>query len=178
MSRPASDRNGSRRDPSPRPNPLTHQVLRLLWREHRISRAEIARRCGLSRSTVTEIMDELLPTGLVAEVGVGRSRGGRPPIVLEFQYDAACILGVEMGAAHLSVALTDLNGTVQAWEHQLHPVRTDPEGTRALIRELGDSCLGAVAGVAPSFDVTSAVPPPVTNTRPSATVTTAGSDEA
>ncbi len=128
------------------PNALAHTVLRMLWDQHRISRAEIARRTGLSRSTVTEIVDELLPTGLVAEVGVGPSRGGRPPIVLEFNYQAGCILGVDMGAAHVAVALMDLRGEILAWQHRSHAVRSDPDGTRALIAELCAACLAAKPG--------------------------------
>ena len=131
---------------APRIGALAQSVLRLIWQEHRISRAEIARSRGLSRSTVTEIVDELLPTGLVAEVGVGPSRGGRPPIVLEFNYDAGCILGVDLGAAHIAVALIDLRGNVLAWQHRLHPVRTDPEGSRALMAELCAQCLAAKPG--------------------------------
>ncbi len=138
--------NGARRADQSRPSALEQSVLRLIWHEHRISRAEIARRTGLSRSTVTEIVDELLPTQLISEVGVGPSRGGRPPIVLEFNYDAACILGVDMGAAHVAVALTNLHGEVLAWRHEFHAVRTDPEGTRALISELCGSCLADVPG--------------------------------
>ena len=138
--------NGARRADQSRPSALEQSVLRLIWHEHRISRAEIARRTGLSRSTVTEIVDELLPTQLISEVGVGPSRGGRPPIVLEFNYDAACILGVDMGAAHVAVALTNLRGEVLAWRHEFHSVRTDPEGTRALISELCGSCLADVPG--------------------------------
>jgi predicted NBD/HSP70 family sugar kinase len=130
----------------PQPNPLPHHVLRLIWRERRISRADIARRTGLSRSTVTEIMDELLLTGLVAEVGVGPSQGGRPPIVLEFNDDAGCILGVDMGAAHIAVALIDLRGRVLAWQHVLHPVRKDPAGTRARIVEMCTACISEVPG--------------------------------
>jgi predicted NBD/HSP70 family sugar kinase len=127
----------------PRTNGLSEQVLRLIWQERRISRADIARRTGLSRSTVTEAVDVLLPTGLVAETGVGPSRGGRPPIVLAFDDTAGLLLGVDMGAAHVAVALTDLRGQVLAWEHRLHPVRTDPDGTRALIGELCAACLAA-----------------------------------
>ena len=56
---------------------LKDSVLRLIWREHQISRAEISRQLDLSRSTVTEIIKELLPTGLIAEVGSGESSGGR-----------------------------------------------------------------------------------------------------
>ena len=68
---------------------LVNAVLHLIWEQREISRAEIARRTGLSRSTVSELVTELLSTKLIAEVGVGASRGGRRPIVLEFEDDAA-----------------------------------------------------------------------------------------
>jgi len=97
----------------------------------------------LSRSTVSDIVGGLLPGGLVAEVGAGASRGGRRPIVLEFQDDHCAILGIEMGAAHVAVALTDLRGRILAWSERRHPVRSDPKGTRALLAELCDECLEA-----------------------------------
>ncbi|MFT5783899.1 MAG: putative NBD/HSP70 family sugar kinase [Candidatus Krumholzibacteriia bacterium] len=134
---------GLRRSDPSRPRPLADTVLRMIWEQKRISRAEIARLAGLSRSTVSEIIAEILPTGLVSEIGEGPSRGGRRPIVLEFRDDACVILGVEMGAAHVAVALTDLRGNVVAWETQGHPVRTDPKGTRLLIAELCTKCLAS-----------------------------------
>jgi predicted NBD/HSP70 family sugar kinase len=146
MRRGSSVDLGTRRAEPGRPNGLSRGVLRLIWQERRISRAEIARRTGLSRSTVTEVVDALLVTGLVSEVGVGPSRGGRPPIVLEFDDAAGCLLGVDMGAAHVAVALTDLRGQVLAWEHHAHPVRTDPEGTRKRIAELCARTLAAQPG--------------------------------
>jgi len=121
--------------------PLAEEILRLIWKEREISRAEISRRLDVSRSTVSEIVGALLPKGLVAEVGTGPSRGGRRPIVLRFQDDAHTILGIEMGATHVQVALTNLRGQVIAVEHQDHPVRSDPEGARRLIAELCDACL-------------------------------------
>lgn len=124
-----------------RPRPLADSVLRLIWREQRISRAEIARRAELSRSTVSEIVGTLLPTGLVSEIGTGPSQGGRRPIVLEFRDDACWILGIELGATHVAVGLTDLRGHVLAWDQRDHPVRDDPAGTRALMIELSDACL-------------------------------------
>jgi len=136
-------RRGGSAPPPPEPptRPHARAVIRLIWRERHISRAEIARRLDLSRSTVSELVGDLLATGLVAEVGAGESRGGRRPIVLEFQDDAFGILGVDMGAAHVAVALTDLRGQVLAWEERSQDVRGDPAGTRALIGELADACL-------------------------------------
>ncbi len=121
---------------APKYRPLADSVLRLIWEQREISRAEIARRAGLSRSTVSDIVSSLLPTGLVVEAGSGPSSGGRRPIVLQFQDQVLHILGVEMGAAHVAVVLTDLRCRVLHWEHRDHDVRSDPVGTRTIIAEL------------------------------------------
>ncbi|NJD10561.1 MAG: ROK family transcriptional regulator [Gemmatimonadetes bacterium] len=123
---------------------LTDSALQLIWRERRISRAEIARRASLSRSTVSVIVNELLGTGLVKETGAGQSSGGRRPIMLEFRDRARFILGVDVGATHVAVALTDLRGRVIAWRARDHAVRADPVGTRALIVALCDAALAEV----------------------------------
>ena len=158
---------GTSRGTRPRTRPLADAVLRLVWQEGRISRAEIARRAGLSRSTVSEVVASLLPTGLIAEVGTGPSIGGRRPIMLHFQDDAWCILGAEMGAAHVAVVLTDLRGRVLAWQHRSHPVRNDPEGTRLLIAELCKACLATQRGGSSRLvGIGVAVPSPVDPRQP------------
>ncbi|MGC3999341.1 MAG: ROK family transcriptional regulator [Anaeromyxobacter sp.] len=121
--------------------PHAAALLRLIWAERNISRAEIARRTELSRSTVSETVNELLVTGLVQEVGAGQSVRGRRPIVLQFQDDAFGLVGVDVGASHVGVALTNLRGQVLAWADRAHPVRTDPEGTRSLAVALIQECL-------------------------------------
>jgi predicted NBD/HSP70 family sugar kinase len=129
------------REAAPGHSPNLAEALQMIWRERRISRAEIARRTGLSRSTVSSIVSDLLQTQLVAEVGAGESHGGRRPIVLEFQDDTFRILGIDLGASHISVALTDLRGRVLHWADRAHPVRTDPRGAQAMVLQLADRCL-------------------------------------
>jgi len=145
--------------------PLADAVLRLIWTEQRISRAEIAQRLGLSRSTVSEQVEVLLASGLVAEAGIGSSRGGRRPIVLAFQDDAFDLLGVDMGASHVSVVRTDLRGHIQAVAGRSFPVQTDPEGTRACIAAL---CDAVMEGVAPErlVGIGVSVPSPVDPAHP------------
>jgi glucokinase-like ROK family protein len=143
------------------------QVLQLLWRERRISRAEIARRNDLSRSTVSEVAQALLDQRLVREVGTGASNGGRRPIVLEFRDDACFILGIDLGATHVSVALTDLRCRVLAWASESHPVRTDPHGTRALLVTLIDRVFANVKEAERRLiGIGVAVPSPVDPRRP------------
>jgi len=158
---------GLRRSDPDRPRPLADAVLRLIWQHRRVSRADIARLAGLSRSTVSEIVNEILPMGIVAESGEGPSQGGRRPIVLEFRDDACTILGVEMGAAHLTVALTDLRGRVLAHASREHPVRNDPHGTRRLIEALCRECLASpAAGERPLVGIGIAAPCPLDPSLP------------
>ena len=153
-------------DPS-RPRPLATSILRLIWDEENISRADIARRLDVSRSTVSEIVDALLPTRLVAEAGTGASSGGRRPIVLAFQYEAFSLLGVDIGASHVSVVVTDLRGRVRAWQHQEFEVHGDPEGTRQLIVKLCDACLGMIdVEAAPLLGIGVALPSPMDPRHP------------
>jgi predicted NBD/HSP70 family sugar kinase len=153
---------GQRRPEPDSLRPLANAVLRMMWQERRISRADITRKAGLSRSTVSEIVNEILPLGIVAEVGEGPSRGGRKPIVLEFQDGACVILGVEMSATHIVVIATDLRGRLLASESRAHPVRKDPVGSRQVIAELSRACMAheAVAGW-PLLGIGVAVPSPI-----------------
>lgn len=146
--------------------PAADVVLRLIWEERRISRAEIARRTGYSRSTVSEVMGDLLAGGLVAEAGTGPSRGGRRPIELEFQDDAGRILGVEMGGAHVGVLLTDLRGREVAWAEEEHAVRDDPDGTRALIARMCHELREADGPSRPLLGLGVALPCPIDPRRP------------
>lgn len=98
----------------------THIVLSLIRQEGSISRAEIAKRTQLSRSTVSNIMTELLEQGVVAEAGTGPSRVGRRPIMVNFNYQAGFVVGVDLGANHLLTLVTDLEGRVLA--EQEYPV--------------------------------------------------------
>ncbi len=150
-----------------RGRPLSHLALETIWYSQRISRADLSRRLEVSRSTASELVSDLLATKLVAEVGDGPSRGGRRPILLEFQDDEHVILGVDMGATHVAVALTNLRGRVLSWREEAHPVRADPDGTRALIARLGDACLADVPGASTALlGIGVAVPAPVDHRDP------------
>ena len=71
-------------------------ILRILWGNQRIYRAEIARITGLSQPTVMKIVDEFMERGLVNVSGKGVSSGGKPPLMLEFKWDAYYIIGVDI----------------------------------------------------------------------------------
>ena len=68
-------------------------LLHKLWYED-ISRAELSRRIGLSRSAISSIVSELLDVNLVLELGLGQSLGGRKPTILRLNEQAAYLLAV------------------------------------------------------------------------------------
>lgn len=84
-------------------------------REHgSITRADVARHTGLSRTTVGSIMDELLKEGFVREGDAQRAAfsGGRRVIPVYFNAAAGCILGVVLGRNHLTILIGDLAANV------------------------------------------------------------------
>ena len=150
-----------------RGRPLGDVVLEMIWHRRELTRAEIARITGLARSTVSEIVNTLLATGLVREWGDGPSKGGRRPILLRFEDSARTILGVDMGATHVAVMLTDLRGRMLGWVEHPFPVREDPDGTCALIADLCGRLLDARPGSRDALlGLGVAVPAPVDQETP------------
>ena len=94
-----------------------------------ISRAEIARRTALQRSTVSEIVDSLLGEGLVEEVGAGQSTGGRCPTLLALRSAGAAALGIDIAPTHTTVAASNLAGRVL--EREVFETDRDFEKTMA-----------------------------------------------
>lgn len=91
-------------------------VLNTLRTHGPLSRVAIARRTGLSRTTVSSIMEGLLEDELVREGGTQSAspQGGRRAILVHFNTEAGWALGVDMGRTHVTTLLCDLAATVRA----------------------------------------------------------------
>src|SRR4051812_6671896 len=86
------------------------RVLRLIRDGEAVTRADLARRTGLARSTVAQRVEALLAHRLVYEAGGSASTGGRPPTVLAFNRAAGVVLVADLGATHSRLAVSDLAG--------------------------------------------------------------------
>ena len=110
------------------------RVIHALRDQGLISRAEIARRTGLSRSTVSSLVADLQADGLVVERGEAGAahgtQGGRPPILLAFDASAGAAVGIDFGHSHLRVAVSDLSSRILA-ERAL-PLDTDHAAEQGL----------------------------------------------
>lgn len=91
-------------------------VLNLVRQEGHISRAEIAKRTSLSRSTVSNIINELIEAKRIYETQKGESRGGRRPILLELNYRSHCVVGIELATTFIKLLVTDLKAVI-LYEH-------------------------------------------------------------
>jgi glucokinase-like ROK family protein len=77
-----------------------------------ISRVEIARRMGLTRAAVSSIVGDLLNLGIIREAERISSGNGRPPVVLEINPEFGNIIGIDIGATHISLLLADLGARI------------------------------------------------------------------
>jgi N-acetylglucosamine repressor len=87
-------------------------VLRAIYDRSVISRAEVARMTGLTRTSVSELVNDLLREGLVEEMGRGPSTGGKAPILLRVRADGRHLIGLDLGEAAFNGAIVDLHGKI------------------------------------------------------------------
>lgn len=98
-----------------------------------ISRPELAKKTGLSRTTISILADELLRTGLVEQLGLGDSSGGRPPVILKFNPDAAYALGACMHEYDWNLVVANLDAQVQR-RLKAHIPNSSPESAIAVLK--------------------------------------------
>src|ERR671931_1260633 len=79
-----------------------------------ISRAEISRRAGISKPTVSLALESLLDAGLVREAVHDPAGPSYGALFFEPVPEAALVLGLDLGARFLRGALCDLHGEVRA----------------------------------------------------------------
>jgi predicted NBD/HSP70 family sugar kinase len=108
------------------------------------SRAELARRTGLSRSTVSTLVADLQRRGLVVERAgqfAGEGQPGRPAALLELDPKAAAAVGVDFDHDKIRVAVSDLSRSVLAEATAQHDVDHDAQGALELAAGLIEQVL-------------------------------------
>jgi glucokinase-like ROK family protein len=104
-------------------------VLKTIFSHEKISRAEIARITRLTRTTVSDIVSRLIVDGLVSEIGVGHSQGGKNPILLSLIEDSRWLIGLDLAQNQFRGAVINLRGKIR--DVATLPVN-DGEGIEAL----------------------------------------------
>lgn len=110
-----------------------------------LSRADLSIRTGMTRSTVSRLVDDLLAAGIVREGSpiIGPTRG-RPAVPLTPARRTLAGLGVEVNVDFMAARAMDLTGTALAEEIQEGDYRgSDPE---EVLQQAGEMALRVAAG--------------------------------
>lgn len=87
-------------------------VLRALYDLGPISRADIARLTGLTRTSVGELVSDLEQEGLAVDVGRGPSTGGKQPTLVALNANARTVITLDLGERTFTAALANLRGEI------------------------------------------------------------------
>jgi glucokinase-like ROK family protein len=83
-----------------------------------LSRAQLAARTGLNKTTVSSLVKELLDAEFVQEMGVHQVEDlGRPSVLLKLNPRAGYIIGAEIGVDFISVILANFEAEI-VWRQQ------------------------------------------------------------
>ena len=129
-------------------------VLSLVRRHGALSKADIARRTGLSAQTVSVIMRLLEKEGLLLRDEPVRGRVGQPSVPMRLNADAVLSFGVKIGRRSADLVLMDFVGTIRK---QLHKTYAYPlpheilgfviDGIREIESEMTDDERQSIAGI-------------------------------
>jgi len=117
-------------------NPAEAEVLRVLRKSGQTSRPEIANITGWSRAKTSQEVNALIEKGYLVETGKGLSKGGRKPRLLRLNSQLGYVVGIDIGATSLDIALADINGSVLRRTTEPTDVRQPPEEVLGRCRDL------------------------------------------
>jgi predicted NBD/HSP70 family sugar kinase len=87
-------------------------VLEILHSLAPISRADIANLSGLTRTTVTNIINELIKVNFIEEVGSKSTKSGRKKMLLKIRKEAFKIIGINISRSNIKVGLYDIEANL------------------------------------------------------------------
>lgn len=125
--------------------PTAGEVYALIRARGHLTRSEVGRLAGLSRTAVAARVSALIGLGLVEESEPAPSTGGRPAAYLSIAADAGVVLAAAVGRSRTQLAVCDLSGRTLAasildQEPGLAPDDLMPDvvkGLDALLRDSG-----------------------------------------
>lgn len=135
----ASSNNNHATDADCAPFPLAStqmNAVESIRRRGPLSRSAIADKLGYSRSKITSVVNDLTQAGILHEVGDGISTGGRRPRFLDFNPEFGYVVGIDLGASSLDIALADFKGNIVDRQYMPLDVREGPDTILPYIRNL------------------------------------------
>jgi predicted NBD/HSP70 family sugar kinase len=111
----------------------THLVLETIINQASISRASTAKHLGLTKATVSAIVQDLINSKLVIEIGSDDTSLGRKPILLSLNKKAGYVVSIDLGVDTISALVSDLAGE----DCSLKQIRT-PRNAFNMVNEIGN----------------------------------------
>lgn len=108
-------------------------VLETIINNNPISRASISKQLGLTKATISAIVQDLINKNLVLEIGSDDTTLGRKPILLSFNKKAGHALCIDLGNDTISAFISDLS----AEDCILKQIKT-PSNPKQLLTALSD----------------------------------------
>ena len=120
-------------------------ILRALLRHKHVSRVDLAKLTGLSTTTITNLVAELLEQGIVTEEGTShlqrRPGAGRPRTALRLVPEALYAVGIHIGVGRIRIAITDLRAQVLQYRSLTHPLDKSAEEVLAETSQLAQQLI-------------------------------------
>lgn len=88
------------------------KILLNIIRTQKVSRADLARITGLTRPTVSSIVEQLISEGFIMECGVDEITRGRHPEILSLRPKHKYAIGVDISRDKCSYGLVDITGNI------------------------------------------------------------------
>ena len=119
-------------------------ILKKIYGDGPISRADLARETGLTAPTVSEVVAGLLKNGLIEEVGFAPSTSGRRAILLTVVDDSRQIIGIDLSRQDFRGAIANLRGQI-SFRKDIPLEGRDGDNALTLVYELINELIGKAA---------------------------------
>lgn len=88
----------------------TQSVIRTIIANGAISRASIATKLGLTKATVSAIVQVLLDRKIILETGSDDTKKGRKPILLQINQNCGHVIAIDLGSDTINLMVSNLMG--------------------------------------------------------------------
>lgn len=93
-------------------NSAEAEILGILRKSGEISRLEISHITGWSKAKTSQEIRKLVNKGFIIEIGEGDSHGGRKPRILQLNNNIGYLVGIDIGATSIDLALAGISGQI------------------------------------------------------------------
>src|SRR5665648_523187 len=103
------------------------EVIRAIRKKGKVARNDVSEITGWSKAKTSQEVNSLIAKGYIIDLEEGYSSGGRKPRLLQFNQTLGYIIGVDIGATSLDIALAGIDGSILERTTELSDVRLSPE---------------------------------------------------